>query len=388
MASRIPINPSVLRWARETHGFTLSEVANSKQFSNLAKWESGEESPTYSQLEKLAEKYHRPIAIFFFPKPPQENTIERSLRALSEEDLALVSPTVRFLFRKAKAFQLSLEDLFEDQYDSQVQKLSWMKNLSDFSIREITQKFRKKVNISIDEQESWKDSNSALQNWRRVLSENGIFVFKDAFKSQNISGFCIYDELFPVIYINNSHSKNRQIFTVFHEVAHLIFKQSYLDIFSDPIWNLENEISTSEEARCDAFAAEFLVPSIDFERRIQNLDIDDEKTIYNLSRVYHVSREVILRRLLDQNLIAQNLYRQKMAEWSKLSDTSGGRKKKGGGDYYKTKAAYLGDAYISLVLKNYYRGRIDVGQASQYLDIQPKSFSGIEEEFLKQGGGQ
>ncbi len=378
----------MLKWARETHGFALSEVAKSKQFSNLEKWESGKESPTYSQLEKLAEKYHRPIAIFFFPQPPQEQTIEKSLRTLSEEDLTLVNPTVRLLFRKAKAFQLSLEELFEDQYAVQAQKLSWMNNLSDLSIQEITQQLRNKVNVPVDEQKSWKDSSSALQNWRRILSENGIFVFKDVFKNQNISGFCIYDEIFPVIYINNSHSKNRQIFTIFHEVAHLIFKQSYLDILSDTIWDLDNEKPANEESNCDAFAAEFLVPSADFSLQIQNLDTNDERNIYALSEMYHVSREVILHRLFDQNLITRNWYRQKMDEWSKLSDAYTGKPKKGGGNYYKTKASYLGDSYISLVFKNYYRGRIDIRQASQYLDIQPKSFAGIEEEFLKQGGGQ
>lgn len=388
MTNRIPINPSVLIWARETSGFALSDVAQSKQFANLEKWEAGEESPTYSQLEKLAEKYHRPIAIFFFPSPPREEAIERSLRALSEKDLESVTPVVRFLFRKAKAFQLSLKELFEGQYDLQEQKLDWMKALSDAPIHEITKRVREKINVSIGKQESWKDSNEALQNWRRVLADNGVFVFKDAFKSQNVSGFCIYDELFPVIYVNNSYSKNRQIFTIFHEVAHLIFKQSYLDIFNETFWDLEDTNPNHEEVKCNAFAAEFLVPSSDFKARIEGLDISDEENIYKLAETYHVSREVILRKLLDQSLIGQNSYSQKAEEWYKASDAHNEGKKKGGGNYYNTKAAYLGDAYISLVFSNYYRGRIDVEQASQYLDIKPKSFSGIEEGFLKQGGGR
>ena len=194
MANRIPITPSVLVWARETAGFTLSEVAKVKQFSKLEKWELGEENPTYSQLEKLAQKYHRPIAIFFFPNPPKEEAIEKSLRALSEEDLATVTPVIRFLFRKAKAFQLSLTELFEGQYAIQEQKLAWMKTLTNASVDEITLQIRKKLNVSIEEQESWKDSNEALRNWREILAENGIFIFKDAFKNANISGFCIYDE--------------------------------------------------------------------------------------------------------------------------------------------------------------------------------------------------
>lgn len=384
MVNYIPINPSVLIWARETSGFALNEITKSRQFANLEKWEAGEESPTYSQLEKLSEKYHRPIAVFFFPSPPQEEAIEKSLRALSEEDLATITPVVRFLFRKAKAFQLSLRELFEGQYDLQMRKLDWMKTLSNSPIHETTKQVRERMNVSIGEQESWKDSDEALRNWRNLLAENGIFVFKDAFKNPNISGFCIYDELFPVIYVNNSHSKNRQIFTIFHEVAHLIFKQSYLDILDEGSWNLEFENPDHEEVKCNAFAAEFLVPVSDFKARTEGMDINDDENIYNLARSYHVSREVILRRLLDQSLIAQNSYGKKIEEWNKTSETSKKQQKKGGGNYYSTKAAYLGNAYISLVLSNYYQGRIDVERASEYLDIKSKSFAGIEESFLKQ----
>nr|WP_242045007.1 ImmA/IrrE family metallo-endopeptidase [Leptolyngbya sp. FACHB-1624] len=259
-----------------------------------------------------------------------------------------------------------------------------MKTLSNSPIHETTKQVRERINVSIGEQESWKDSDEALRNWRNLLAENGIFVFKDAFKNSNISGFCIYDELFPVIYVNNSHSKNRQIFTIFHEVAHLIFKQSYLDILDEDSWNLEFENPDHEEVKCNAFAAEFLVPISDFKARIEGMDINDDENIYNLARSYHVSREVILRRLLDQSLIAQNSYGKKIEEWNKTSETSKKQQKKGGGNYYSTKAAYLGNAYISLVLSNYYQGRIDVERACEYLDIKSKSFAGIEESFLKQ----
>ncbi len=386
MANQIPINPSVLVWARETAGFSLNEIVKVKQLANVEKWEKGEESPTYAQLEKLAEKYHRPIAVFFFPKPPAEEAIEKSLRALSDQGLATVTPGVRFLFRKAKAFQLSLKELFDGQYELQERKLFWMKALGEAPIPEITKQVRERINVSIGEQESWRDSDEALRNWRDLLADNGIFVFKDAFKNPNISGFCIYDDLFPVIYVNNSHSKNRQIFTIFHEVAHLIFKQSYLDIFNKEFWELELKNPNHEEVKCNAFAAEFLFPISDFQARIEGIDINDDRNINELANTYHVSREVILRRLLDQDVIAQNLYGEKLEEWHSNSEVSKTEQKKGGGNFYNTKAVYLGNAYISLVLSNYYQGRIDVEQASEYLDIKSKSFAGIEESFLKQGG--
>src|SRR3546814_17029352 len=47
-----------------------------------------------------------------------------------------------------------------------------------------------------------------------------------AFRTDDFSGFCLYDEEFPIIYVNNSSAKTRQIFTYFHELAHLVFHTS------------------------------------------------------------------------------------------------------------------------------------------------------------------
>ena len=71
------INPDILKWARERSGYTVETIANalSKQISIVNDWESGERALTYVQLETLADKYKRPIAIFFFPEPPEEPNI-------------------------------------------------------------------------------------------------------------------------------------------------------------------------------------------------------------------------------------------------------------------------------------------------------------------------
>ena len=61
--------PSVLRWARESQGYSIEEVASrlKRDPSEVAAWETGAESPTYVQLETLAYKiYKRPLAVFFF----------------------------------------------------------------------------------------------------------------------------------------------------------------------------------------------------------------------------------------------------------------------------------------------------------------------------------
>src|SRR5690606_23875472 len=65
-------------------------------------------------LERLAyEFYKRPLAIFFFPEPPEEISPQQSFRTLPEYEIELMPTRVRILLRKAKALQVNLQELYE-----------------------------------------------------------------------------------------------------------------------------------------------------------------------------------------------------------------------------------------------------------------------------------
>ena len=66
------VEPSVLAWARQSLGLSLDDVALKlkKPVATIASWETGDDSPSYAQLEKLAyDVYHRPLATFFSLHP-------------------------------------------------------------------------------------------------------------------------------------------------------------------------------------------------------------------------------------------------------------------------------------------------------------------------------
>lgn len=115
MTNRIPANPAVLRWARECLGLSLEEVAQrvKKRPADVEAWEAGRAAPTYVQLETLAYKiYKRPVALFFFPEPPDEPPVSQSFRTLPEEELDAIPPSVRYLLRKAAVLQENLYEIF------------------------------------------------------------------------------------------------------------------------------------------------------------------------------------------------------------------------------------------------------------------------------------
>lgn len=68
-----------------------------------------------------------------------------------------------------------------------------------------------------------------LERFRDELYKVGIYVFKDSFKDDSVSGLCLFDERFPVILLNNKMTFPRQLFTLFHEVYHIFINSNDID---------------------------------------------------------------------------------------------------------------------------------------------------------------
>jgi transcriptional regulator with XRE-family HTH domain len=88
----LPINKDVFIWARTSIGLSVEDVAHklNKNPREIEEWEKGNASPTYLQLEHLAHDiYKRPIALFFFPKVPFEDSPNKgySMNKIVEEIL-------------------------------------------------------------------------------------------------------------------------------------------------------------------------------------------------------------------------------------------------------------------------------------------------------------
>ena len=219
MKGKIPINPDILKWARETAGLNVTDVANKigKDVDTILSWEAGQNTPTYVQLEKLAYQiYKRPLALFFFPAPPQEETPKQSFRTLPEYEIQMMSSRIRYLLRQARSMQINLTELNDGINPVKENIINELSFYPDIPIESMANKIRKYLGIDLKIQISWKSIDEALNVWRSALEDHGVFVFKEAFKDEMFSGFCLYDKQFPVIYINNSKPKTRQIFSIFH----------------------------------------------------------------------------------------------------------------------------------------------------------------------------
>ncbi len=376
----LPITPAVVQWARERAGYSMDDAV--RHFKKIAAWEAGEALPTYVQVEQMAERFKIPVAVFFFPKPPAVPPLEQSFRTLTAADFAAIPRTVRLFLRRGQAMQLNLAELNDSKNPAGRVISRDLKPSTSTSLDKIAALVREYLGVSIDEQASWKSVDEALEKWREVFATKaGVYVFKDAFRAPSYFGFCLYDDEFPVIYINNSSAKSRQIFTLFHELGHLLFHTSGIDMLDDHFIDHLGGAEQKIEIICNGLAARVLVPDDVLDKMLKDAKIG-RPLATQFANYFSVSREVIYRKFLDRGLIDVGEYGAAAKEWAAQMK---GKDEESSGNYYNSQRAYLGQRYIDLAFTRYYQHRFDRGQLAEYLNLKPKNLPTFAEKFA--GGG-
>lgn len=370
----IPANKDVIAWARKRAGFSQEEAA--QRFAKIVAWEAGTALPSYPQLESMAEEFRIPVAVFFFPQPPEVPPIQETFRTLPDAEFAQLPRRIQQLLRKAKALQLGLYELTQGRNPAERLITREVEFTARMLADTMAARVRNYLGISLERQTGWRDANEALKEWRQALYRVGIFVFKDAFREEGFSGFSLYDDVFPIIYVNNSAAKTRQIFTLFHELGHLLFHTSGIDPLDDEYVERLPERPQHIEVLCNRVAAQFLLPENVFEAAFAGQRAT-ERTAEILAERFHVSREFIFRKFLDRGLISQDDYRRAARRWAGQGQESGG------GNPYWSKPAYLGRDYVALAFSQYHQNRIDETQLGEYLDMKPKNVGTLEEYFVR-----
>jgi Zn-dependent peptidase ImmA (M78 family) len=325
----------------------------------------------------MADAFKVPIAVFFFPSAPDVPPIEETFRTLTEAQLAQLEPRLKLLLRKAKALQIALAELNSGRNPAPRLITRDLTFAPIINAPTMAATVRDYLGVSIEEQTQWPNVEVALEQWRRRFADAGVYVFKDQFRNTAFAGFCLTDDEFPIIYVNNTSAKTRQIFTLFHELAHLLFHTSGIDTESDTYIDQLAGDPRRIEVLCNRFAGAFLVPEAALAAILQDQDLDPQ-FIQGIARHFNVSQLVIYRRLLDSRRIDQATYDAAHQRAQELIPP-----KTSGGDYYNTQLAYLGRPYVAMALKQYHQQRITEEQLAEYLNVKPKSLATLEERFLK-----
>ena len=374
----VSVEPSVLIWARESIGMSIDAVVQKIKgitINTIKEWEKkeGAAKPTFAQIETLSKIYKRPLSAFLLPAPPKEPPFPKDFRKRPSAEKQSLNPKTYLAIRKARRFQYSAIELIKE-LGEESKKLSIKANLSD-NPETLAENMRIQFGIKGFPRRSSFTKEIALEKWIKILEKNGILVFQISItKNKEIRGFSLIDEDVPVIVLRRSDETSAKIFTLFHELAHLLLREG-------GICDME-ESDISHEKFCNHFAGAFLVPKgklLNHPVVKANAETKQwpENLLRGIARDFNVSREVILRRLWILGLTTREYYLKKHKEWKSKYKKPFGRKDK------KTEIKIClqerGKKYTSMVFDAYERKKIDEMRVADYLGVTSDKIPKVKE---------
>ena len=396
MAKRVEalVKPELLTWARQTAGFALPDAARRAgvKSAKLEAWERGESRPTITQLRVLARVYKRPLAVFYLPEPPRDFQALQDYRRLPGEPVAEQSPALRFGIRSAHYRREAALDLYQELGETPPPLTLSADVHEDPEV--VAVRFRSALGIGYADQITWKDDYDALNRWRLALERLGVLVFQvSRVKLSEMRGFSISDLPLPVIGINSQDNPRSRIFTMLHELTHIVLQRGGLCE-----WNIDanaERANLAEEQRievfCNAVAGAMMVPQAellqeDIVVRKQGSPEWANDEIAHLVNRFNANREVILRRLLTLGRTTGVFYQRKREEFQRESAAYKKPTKVIVPQHQKALAS-AGNLFANLVLSSYHQDKITASDLSDLLEVKLQYVPKIEQTLFGRAVG-
>ncbi|HDM75184.1 MAG TPA: ImmA/IrrE family metallo-endopeptidase [Deltaproteobacteria bacterium] len=352
----VEIKPELLRNLREIFGFSKEQVAKKLQTSQtkIEQIEKGELPLTLSQLKKLAKLYRVSLALFFSESLPKLPTVP-DYRLNRERKL---NPEV-FIAQK-KAYYLARELYSLTERTSTIPY-----HLHQLDAIQLAKSFRKILDIELIKN---KPAKEILQKYKSCIEEKMFVpVIEHPLKAEDVRAFSIHGDV-CIIVLNEEDAPEVKLFSLFHEVAHLLKKTGAL-------CSIDLEIESTEvETFCNHFAAEFLVPADDLREEISKRKLEhfDQAAVSELAGVYGVSKQVIMLRLLWLNYISRETYAEFKRRYEQLEKAAEHKKGFARRNWTEVFFNRAGGLIITEMKKAYKRGDITLSDVISSLEIKAK----------------
>lgn len=237
-----------------------------------------------------------------------------------------------------------------------------------FSIKEILEEAKKVSKNPNDQQIS-----TILKNITDELEKFNVIVIKNSVVSDNnnkkielkdLRGYAIYDEYAPLIFINSKDTNKGKIFTLFHELAHIVLHSSGISSY---------EIGNKDiEKKCNNIAGNILMPDEEFKtkwNKWNKYNNNFEITINNINSDFIlVSKLAIATKALLLNLIKPDeyvKYREK-----EIKNINKRITKQSGGNHYAIKINRNGKLFAKTLITETINGNELYRNAMRLLNIQ------------------
>jgi Zn-dependent peptidase ImmA (M78 family) len=336
-------------------------------------------SVTIAQLKRLSSVYKMPLAYFLLEKAPKDIVVPDAFRTVYSSEEEGLSPSVMLAVRQARYAQSVVQELQEGSIKYDFKAVTTQDNPETVAAH-----FREILDVTLERQRKWSNAAEALREWKDAVERVGIFVLQQSLAKDDVSAFCLADKEPYVLLLNSSEHANRRMFSLFHEIAHILLHQSGICSPHDLSRNSYKYVQI--EKYCNQFAASLLVPIADFEanaivRELRTMPFETwiPEYIRSLASQYRVSQEVIYRRLVYAGILDEATYEQKRAELIKgFEEYRKLPKKTAPIPQYRKIISKNGHAYSALVFDSLHANRITFADAAEYLGTNTRHIAAIE----------
>ena len=268
----VPVNPQMLRWAREEAGMSREEAAERAGIRELggsapaqspgallARMELGEIPPDMGNFRALARLYCRPEITFFLSRPPQKSPFVADFRKGQGKGAKRESPEFAALKRRLSRLHGILGEI-ADLNGSPRLVLVGSVRPSD-SVSSIVERMH--ALWGDPRKGKMLDTGECFRQLRKRIQDAGVFVLlvgsldceHAPFPVEEFASICLAGERAAIMVLNANDTAENRLFSLIHGFCHILLGKS--GIFDHAGMT---GLMTDEEKLCCSAACTYLLP--------------------------------------------------------------------------------------------------------------------------------
>lgn len=377
--SKVYVRPAMLNWAIQRSGLPVEALE--RRFA-LNEWIAETEEPTFRQLETFARATGTPLGFLFLSTPPVDDLGIPYYRTVEDKDVVRPSADLVQTVRMMEARQDWLREYLLSMGSEPMNIPPVPSNPVDAA-----RSLRALLDLPVDWMMREASVESAVRTIKRSAERASIVVVVNGIVGNNtrrvlspteFRGFVLVDEYAPLIFVNGSDAKEAQLFTMAHELAHILYRQSAAFDLRD-----FNAAGNSVERLCNQAAAEFLVPRNEFLDLFRAADRNYE-SFYAATRRFKVSVLVLLRRAQELQVIDKATFRRLYEIYQQSIGESPKRNRDGGGNHYKNQDYRVGRPFFLAVARATQEGSLPLLEGYRLTGLWGRSFDRYADVVAKE----
>ncbi len=351
----------------------LSSIVNKSAFKEPEKtietWVSEGGYATTTQIDELSRKLLIPPLLLYLNNPDfipsRPKKYDHRIRQTH------IPYTERRKIRRAEILQMWLEDIYDFETSTDV-----LYGAVDNDPTVMAEKLREVLKFDIEKQlYDLENPDEVFEYLRSEIESSGIAVMRLPLDTKYLRGLAIHGRV-PVIVVSSKDSPTAVLFTLIHELCHILRRKldSGVEICRD--FTVEQE--KANETFCNRVAGRFLLP-LDVARREYEKHRGEsiEEIVKSIAKDYKVSRDVVFLRLIELGISNREEYDRYVESFGEIEYRTGIRRSR---NHARTKLRRYGFLIVSSIIDAVRERKLRREEAMWLLEIRkPEIFDDLSE---------